>query len=250
MKIVAINGTYRPEGTTTALTRRALEGAGSRGAETEMILLKEQDIRTCTNCLRCYRDAESEMGPCSLDDGMTAVVRKVLEADGVLFASPVHNGFLTGGMTAFFERLVWRVCKPTGRIASIGGMPVPRSSKTRALASIVSAGAMPRRLRKMCDGGTAFLKENGNHFLNGTWAGDVYAHADLSRLPENEGGWRRMYDLRKLSAGQLQEAFDLGVRMADMIQRGELRPHRMMGPVVEAMTGLWLRMGRVYKIAG
>ena len=44
MKILALNATYRPKQTTTRLTQKALEGAASVGAETEMTLLRDHDI--------------------------------------------------------------------------------------------------------------------------------------------------------------------------------------------------------------
>jgi multimeric flavodoxin WrbA len=53
-KIIAINGSCRRRGTTTQLTEAALEGAASVGMDTEMILLRDKDIRHCTNCLMCY----------------------------------------------------------------------------------------------------------------------------------------------------------------------------------------------------
>ena len=50
MEVLAINGTYRPKGTTTRLTDRALKGAAAEGAETEHVPLVEKDIRYCANC--------------------------------------------------------------------------------------------------------------------------------------------------------------------------------------------------------
>jgi multimeric flavodoxin WrbA len=142
MKILAINGTYRKKGTTTALTEAALEGAASVGAEPEMILLRDHDVRHCTNCLMCYKDLESEISPCSVDDSLGEVLQKIKDADGLILSSPVHNGFVTGSMTVFFERIAWRLCRSTGRILNIRGVPEPRSKRIRALATIVSAGQM------------------------------------------------------------------------------------------------------------
>ena len=68
MNIVALNATYRKNGTTTTLINKALEGAATVGAQTEHLLLKDFDIRYCTNCLKCYGDVESEIAPCIHDD--------------------------------------------------------------------------------------------------------------------------------------------------------------------------------------
>jgi len=45
MKILALNRTHRPEQTTTHLTQRALGGAASLGAETEMVMLRDKIIQ-------------------------------------------------------------------------------------------------------------------------------------------------------------------------------------------------------------
>ena len=144
MKILALNATYRPNKTTTQLTESALSGAASVGAETEMALLSKCDIAYCRNCLRCYRDLGADTAPCTIKDDVDDILEKVREADGILLTSPVHNGFVTGLMTVFFERIVWRPCRPTGTIFGLEGLPENRRrDKVRALATIVSAGGIP-----------------------------------------------------------------------------------------------------------
>jgi len=245
MKVVAINATYRRNGTTTTLTERALEGARAGGAETEMILLMEKDIRPCKNCLQCYCDLGSAIAPCKIDDDVTGVLEKIVEADGVLFSSPVHNGFVSGLAVVFFERLVWRLCRSTGTIAAVKGCPEPRSSKVRALGSIVSAGGMPERLRKYCDG-TPWLKENMSCMLNGCWVGDIYAGAHLTKLPETDEEWQKLYFARRLSRPQLQAAHDLGLKLAQTIKRGGLRVAPPMGPVTTAVVKLFMSATKLY----
>lgn len=104
MRILSINGTYRKNGTTTRLTEMAMEGAASMGADTEMILLTEKDIRYCTNCLTCYKDLDSKIAPCIIEDDVHDILIKIGDAGGVLFASPVHSGFVSALMTTFIHR--------------------------------------------------------------------------------------------------------------------------------------------------
>jgi multimeric flavodoxin WrbA len=197
MKILAINGTYRKKGTTTALTEAALEGATSVGAETEMILLRDDDVRHCTNCLMCYKDLESEIGPCSLDDSVGEILQKIEDADGIVLSSPVHNGFVTGLMTVFFERVAYRLCRPTGRLLNFRGVPEPRSRKVRALATIVSAGSMPTKQgKKYCNDGTPFMKQNGCLIFNADWVGAMYAGGEFSKKLQADD-WHRAYLYKK-----------------------------------------------------
>ena len=144
MKVLALNATYRQQGTTTSLVEKALQGAAAVGAETEHLLLKDYDIHYCTNCLKCYADLESEIAPCTHDDDMTLILEKIKEADGVLLGSPVHMGFVAGLMNVFMERACFRLSRPTGEILGIKGCPEPRlTNKPRASASIVTAGMVP-----------------------------------------------------------------------------------------------------------
>jgi multimeric flavodoxin WrbA len=126
MKILALNATYRPAKTTTRLTQSALEGAVSVGVKTEMVMLRDKNIQFCKNCLTCYKDLGSEIAPCMIEDDVGEILEKIREADGIIMASPVHCGFVTGLMTAFVERITFRLCRPTGEIMGLRGCPEPR----------------------------------------------------------------------------------------------------------------------------
>jgi len=226
MQVLAINAAGRERGTTTRLAAAALEGAASLGADTEMVMLKDLEIRFCTNCLTCYQDRESAIGRCVIDDGVRPVQEKIRAADGVIFASPVHCGFVTGLMTTFIERSAWPLCLPIGEMMGLKDVPMPRlTDKARATASIVSAGGVPPELRQYCDTGTAWLRDMAPLLCNGPFVGDMYAAA---LYPRALGAEERAnaYLHRELSQGQLREAFDLGVALVRAIQAGP-EPYRL-----------------------
>ena len=243
-KVIAINGSCRRTGTTTQLTEAALEGAASVGMDTEMILLRDKDIRYCTNCLMCYKDLDSEIAPCSINDDMGEILRKTVDADGVILSSAVHSGFVTGLMTVFFERMAWRVCRPTGRVLIFRGALQPRSNKRRALATIVSAGGMPTKLgKRLCNDGTPFMKQNGCYFLNADWVGEIYAGAEFSKKLRGED-WYKAYLYKVVTDEQLREARGLGVKMAEMIKADKLKPLHpfgRIGPLLDIVTGWFIR---------
>jgi multimeric flavodoxin WrbA len=224
MNIVALNATYRQNGTTTTLINKALEGAATVGAQTEHLLLKDFDIRYCTNCLKCYGDVESEIAPCTHDDDMTLILEKIKEADGVLFGSPVHMGFVTGLMLVFMERACFRLARPTGEFFGLKGCPEPRlTNKPRAAASIVTAGLIPEDMRQYCDIGTQWLKENVPMLVNGEFVIDQYAAAYFPKdLQDDE--WHRAFFLRELTENQQAEAFELGHALASRISEARVRP--------------------------
>jgi len=214
------------------------------GLDTEMILLCDKDIRPCTNCLMCYKDLGSEIAPCSIDDDMGEILRKTVEADGVILSSAVHSGFITGLMTIFFERMAWRVCRPTGRLFIFRGTPQPRSNKRRALATIVSAGGMPTASGKMfCNDGTPFMKQNGCYYLNADWAGGMYAGAKFSREMRGED-WNKAYLYKVVTEEQVKAATALGVKLGAMIKAGKLKPvHPLgrIGPILDLLAGCFIR---------
>jgi multimeric flavodoxin WrbA len=251
MKILALNATYRPEKTTTQLIRAALAGAASLGAETEMILLYQCRIAYCLNCLKCYQDLVSEIAPCSLKDDMDAILEKIKEADGIIFGSPVHNGFVSGLMTVFFERLSWRVARPGGSFLGIMmGIRSRLTGKTRALAAISSAGGMSAKMRKHCDDGTPWLRSNAPLMLHGAWIGDMYAGAVLKKMPRTEEDWNILYFLRGLSSEQLKEAETLGIKIAKALQEGNLQPvtlDKMVGPFSKGLIKLTGMFSRPYQ---
>jgi len=223
MKVVAFNAGSAGR-TTSQLAQEALEGAASQGADTEMVMLAEQDIRFCRNCLTCYQDLDSTIAPCPQDDDMPGLLEKIRQADGLIFASPVHAGFVNGLMTTFLERCIWTLCRPTGEIMGLKGAPLPRlQDKPRAVASIMSAGLVPEQMRQYCDAGTPWVLETAVMIANGTAVGDLYAAASFAQ-PVPDDQWKRALLLRRLSQDQLQKAHDLGAGLAQALAQGKVAP--------------------------
>ncbi|MDD1690958.1 MAG: flavodoxin family protein [Methanoregula sp.] len=101
MKILAIHGSPRTiRSTTRQLAQFVLEGAAGAGAETEMIDLCDSRITPCTACDACTLN-----GICVNDDDVPALVERMKEADGIIFASPVYIDNVSGQMKIFFDRL-------------------------------------------------------------------------------------------------------------------------------------------------
>ncbi|MFC1836369.1 flavodoxin family protein [Thermodesulfobacteriota bacterium] len=225
MRVTALNAACRPGKTTTQLARQALDGAASVGAEAEMVMLMDHDIRFCTNCLTCYKDLGAAIAPCSVKDDVRGILEKIRESDGIVLVSPVHSGFVTGLMTTFIERATWTLCRPTGELLGMQGVPEPRlTDRVRGSVTIVGAGAMPTELRQYCDMGTPWMADMAQLLFNGEVVGDMYAGASFSKeLTGDE--WSKAYQFRQLSEQQLAEAFGLGAKLAEALKNGEVRPY-------------------------
>ena len=100
MKILAINGSHRVGQNTDYLIDQALSAAAELGAETEVIELAEKNVEYCTGCNRCLFKPE-----CSIkDDDMEEIKAKMLEADGIIFASPDYFSNVSARMKCFMDR--------------------------------------------------------------------------------------------------------------------------------------------------
>lgn len=107
MYVIAINGSPRNSWNTATLLKKALEGAASAGARTELVHLYGLDFKGCHSCFACKRKGRDVSGGCTVKDGLSEVLRKVQTCDVLLLGSPIYLGGITGIMKAFLERLVF-----------------------------------------------------------------------------------------------------------------------------------------------
>jgi multimeric flavodoxin WrbA len=107
MKVLAINGSPRKRCNTATLLNNALEGASSKGAETELINLYDLNFVGCTSCFACkLKDGES-YGHCAFKDEISPVLERVEDVDALILGSPIYLGTSTGVMRSFLERLIF-----------------------------------------------------------------------------------------------------------------------------------------------
>ena len=107
MKVLAINGSPRKQCNTAMLLNKALEGASSKGAETEIINLYDFNFVGCTSCFACkLKDGES-YGHCAFKDEITPLLERIADVDVLILGSPIYLGTSTGVMRSFLERLVF-----------------------------------------------------------------------------------------------------------------------------------------------
>ncbi|HNX24853.1 MAG TPA: flavodoxin family protein [Spirochaetota bacterium] len=107
MKILAINGSPRKNWNTATLLVKALEGAASAGAETELVHLYDLNYKGCISCFACKTKGGTSYGKCAVQDELAAVLKKALDADAILLGSPIYLSAVTGAMRSFMERLMF-----------------------------------------------------------------------------------------------------------------------------------------------
>ena len=107
MKVIAINGSPRKNWNTATLLEKALEGAASEGAETELIHLYDLNFKGCISCFACKLKGGKSFGKCAVKDELTPVLERLEEADAVILGSPIYLGNSTGEMRSFMERYIF-----------------------------------------------------------------------------------------------------------------------------------------------
>lgn len=125
MTVIAINGSPRKQGNTAELLNKALEGAASVGAQTEMINLYDLNFKGCVSCFACKLKNGKSYGKCAYRDELTPVLEKIKDADAVILGSPVYLGDSTGEMRSFIERMVFPYLVYDENYSSLFGRKMP-----------------------------------------------------------------------------------------------------------------------------
>jgi multimeric flavodoxin WrbA len=99
MKVLGIMGSPRRKSNTEILLDKALEGAREAGAEVEKVLISKLKISPCLEIYACLKD-----GNCAIRDDMQLLYKKLLEADHIIFASPMFFYGITSQAKAIIDR--------------------------------------------------------------------------------------------------------------------------------------------------
>ena len=99
MKVLGIMGSPRRQSNTEILLDKVLEGAREAGAEVEKVLVSKLKISPCLEIYACFKD-----GNCAIKDDMQSLYKKLLEADHIIFASPIFFYGITSQAKAIIDR--------------------------------------------------------------------------------------------------------------------------------------------------
>jgi multimeric flavodoxin WrbA len=99
MKILGLCCSPRKQGNTETFLVEALEGAKAAGAEIELFHVAGKDLKPCQGCGACFKTGE-----CVIKDDMHELYKKILEADGIIYASPIYFYGMTAQTKAIIDR--------------------------------------------------------------------------------------------------------------------------------------------------
>jgi len=102
MKVIAFNASSRQDGNTAILIGYVLEELHKEGIESEVYSLAGRKIRGCRACYKCFDNKDQR---CSVkDDVVNECIEKMLEAEGIILASPTYFADASAAMKALMER--------------------------------------------------------------------------------------------------------------------------------------------------
>ena len=101
MKVLVLMGSPR-KGNTYRAAERIREIIQKKvPVEWEYVMLKDAHLEDCRGCYMCFEKGEEY---CSLKDEASPLERKMMEADGIIFATPVYGFQVSYLMKLFIDR--------------------------------------------------------------------------------------------------------------------------------------------------
>lgn len=103
MKVLMVNGSSHPNGTTMRALKEMIKVFEDAGVETEVIQLGGKPVADCLQCNVCQKT-----GKCVFrDDGVNDFVEKAYQADGFVFGSPTYFAHPSGRLLSFLDRVFY-----------------------------------------------------------------------------------------------------------------------------------------------
>lgn len=99
--VLGFSASPRKNSNSQVILKRILQSASEKGAKTELHNLGKMKIKACLGCEKCRGQ-----GRClGLRDDMTPVYDKIVESNGLVLVTPVHQYNVSVSMKAFIDRL-------------------------------------------------------------------------------------------------------------------------------------------------
>jgi multimeric flavodoxin WrbA len=212
MNIIAFNASPRKDWNTATLLNKALEGAASRGAKTELIHLFEFRYRGCSSCFSCKKIGGSHYGTCAKKDDLTPLLEKVRNSDGFILGSPNYIGMPSASAKAFLERLVAPYIVYAKEMSSLFGRTIPAGF-------IYTMNSSEEWMKKVNYEWVPVYVENVFKLIFGSGeslvANDTFQFDDYSKYASSRWDPAQKAERRRTQFPiDCQKAFEMGVRFA------------------------------------
>ncbi len=101
MKVLLISSSpHKEKSSTFLLATEVLRGLEEEGVSSQVLHLDDFRVFFCKHCEECHKNILR----CSLKDSVAMILDKMLDADGIILASPNYINQVTASMKALFDR--------------------------------------------------------------------------------------------------------------------------------------------------
>ncbi len=128
-KVVILNGSPRKDWNTAKMCESFASGVKESGNDAEIINLYDLTFKGCRSCFACKLKGGKNFGRCSYPDELTPILDKISQSDGIVMASPIYFGDITGVMRSCLERLFFPFSEYKAGFPSIA----PKKLKTAVI---------------------------------------------------------------------------------------------------------------------
>ena len=101
-KVLVLQGSPRKNGNSDLLSNEFMKGAKNTGCQVEKIYIKDKNVNGCLGCTACQKNG----GKCVQKDDMQEIYLKLLEADVIVFSSPVYFYTWNAQMKTVLDRMI------------------------------------------------------------------------------------------------------------------------------------------------
>ncbi|MFA6829436.1 MAG: flavodoxin family protein [Bacilli bacterium] len=98
-KVLIISSSLRTNSNSEILSKAVYEGILSKGNQAEIITLNDKTINFCKGCLSCQKT-----GKCIISDSMNEINEKIMNAEAIVFSTPVYFYGLSGQLKTLLDR--------------------------------------------------------------------------------------------------------------------------------------------------
>lgn len=198
MKVVLFNGSPNAKGNTATTLSIMEEYLKDSSVETEVVHVGKHVIRGCMACQKCFKTRDEK---CVFDDDpVNEWIQKIKNADGVVFASPVHYSGVAGTMKSFLDRAFY-VSGANGNLY--------RNKVGVSVSAVRRSGGIPcvNQLNKYLEY-SEMLMPSSNYWnvIHGTRPGEVLQDKEGVQIIENLAE-RMHWALSLVSEGKDRVAF-------------------------------------------
>ena len=99
-RIIVISTSLRHGSNSDMLADKFVEGAKAAGNEVEKISLSDKSIQFCKGCMGCHK-----LGKCVIKDDVNDIMARVMEAEVIVWATPIYYYEMCGQMKTLIDRM-------------------------------------------------------------------------------------------------------------------------------------------------